>query len=109
MAALLQSFTAVLDEFGVSYARAKKAALAAAEGLSICGGFLQQTSVNEIIAAIEAFGETTKGARWLVTPMGRWLGEVGEDDGDEVRSFHYSISLRELTSFINLNSYWKHS
>jgi nuclear cap-binding protein subunit 1 len=32
---LLQSFTTVLDEFGVSYGRAKKAALCAAEGLMI--------------------------------------------------------------------------
>jgi hypothetical protein len=32
---LLQSFTAVLDEFGVSHGRAKRAALCAAEGLMI--------------------------------------------------------------------------
>lgn len=32
---LLRSFTAVLDEFGVSYGRAKRAALCAAEGLMI--------------------------------------------------------------------------
>lgn len=30
---LLRSFTAVLDEFGVSHGRAKKAALCAAEGM----------------------------------------------------------------------------
>lgn len=35
MLALLQSFTAVLDEFGVSHGRAKKAAVCAAEGLMI--------------------------------------------------------------------------
>jgi len=35
MAALLQSFAAVLDEFGVSYGRGKNAALCAAEGLMI--------------------------------------------------------------------------
>lgn len=33
MLSLLQSFTAVLDEFGVSHGRAKRAALCAAEGL----------------------------------------------------------------------------
>ena len=32
---LLQSFTAVLDEFGVSHGRAKRAALCAGEGLII--------------------------------------------------------------------------
>ncbi len=37
MTALLQSFVAVLDEFGVSHGRAKKAALAAGEGLIIVG------------------------------------------------------------------------
>lgn len=35
MFALLQSFTAVLDEFGVSHGRAKRAALCAGEGLMI--------------------------------------------------------------------------
>jgi nuclear cap-binding protein subunit 1 len=35
MFALLQSFTAVLEEFGVSHGRAKKAAVCAAEGLMI--------------------------------------------------------------------------
>jgi len=35
MISLLQSFVAVLDEFGVSHGRAKKAALAAGEGLII--------------------------------------------------------------------------
>lgn len=46
MVSLLQSFTTVLDEFGVSYGRAKKAALCAAEGLMIvrtlCDGFILQ-------------------------------------------------------------------
>ena len=41
MISLLQSFTAVLDEFGVSHGRAKKAALCAGEGLIIvCTRFL---------------------------------------------------------------------
>jgi nuclear cap-binding protein subunit 1 len=35
MVSLLQSFTTVLDEFGVSHGRAKRAALCAAEGLMI--------------------------------------------------------------------------
>lgn len=35
MSALLQSFAAVLDEFGVSYGRGKNAALCATEGLLI--------------------------------------------------------------------------
>ena len=40
MVSLLQSFTAVLDEFGVSLSRAKRAALCAGEGLIIvCSSF----------------------------------------------------------------------
>ena len=35
LVSLLQSFTAVLDEFGVSHGRAKRAALCAGEGLII--------------------------------------------------------------------------
>ena len=37
MLALLQSFTAVLEEFGVSHSRAKNAALCASEGLMRVG------------------------------------------------------------------------
>lgn len=47
MIALLQSFTAVLDEFGVSLGRAKRAAVCAAEGLMIVSAsfFYQVKSV----------------------------------------------------------------
>ena len=40
MSALLQSFAAVLDEFGVSYGRGRNAALCAIEGLIIVRYFL---------------------------------------------------------------------
>jgi len=43
--ALLHSFIAVLDEFGVSHARAKKAALCASEGLMIVRYLI--SSVNQ--------------------------------------------------------------
>jgi nuclear cap-binding protein subunit 1 len=42
---LLQSFTAVLDEFGVSHGRGKKAALCAAEGLMIVHFLSFQTRI----------------------------------------------------------------
>lgn len=45
MIALLQSFVAVLDEFGVSHGRAKKAALSAGEGLIIVRGYNVYSSV----------------------------------------------------------------
>lgn len=92
MFALLQSFTAVLDEFGVSYGRAKKAALCAAEGLMIGGPVLHQnspTSALEIINAIQAFSETTVNAKWLVQPtVGFYSGVTNTlDNADEVRLF----------------------
>jgi nuclear cap-binding protein subunit 1 len=44
MSALLQSFAAVLDEFGVSYGRGRNAALCAIEGLIIVRYFLWKIS-----------------------------------------------------------------
>jgi len=44
MSALLQSFAAVLDEFGVSYGRGRNAALCAIEGLIIVCYFLWTSS-----------------------------------------------------------------
>ena len=38
MISLLQAFTSVLDEFGVSHGRAKRAAMCAAEGLMFVRG-----------------------------------------------------------------------
>ncbi|KAJ7067892.1 MIF4G like-domain-containing protein [Mycena amicta] len=72
MLALLQSLTAVLEEFGVSHGRAKHAAVCAAEGLMIGGPILKADSprqVQEIISAIHAYNDTTTSAKWLVGPM----------------------------------------
>ncbi|KAF8164887.1 MIF4G like-domain-containing protein [Crassisporium funariophilum] len=74
MFSLLQSFTAVLDEFGVSPGRAKRAALCAGEGLMIAGPALKAHSpgnVDEIINAIQAYADTTSYAKWLVSPTTR--------------------------------------
>ncbi|KAJ4471983.1 MIF4G like-domain-containing protein [Lentinula aciculospora] len=71
-AALLRSFTAVLDEFGVSHGRAKRAALCAAEGLMIAGAVLTSTAPtfpSEIIASIQTYAETTISGKWIVQPM----------------------------------------
>lgn len=72
MLSLLQSFTAVLDEFGVSHGRANQAALCAAEGLMIAGPILKTTSrprVAEIINAIEVYSDTVTSPKWIVQPM----------------------------------------
>jgi nuclear cap-binding protein subunit 1 len=88
LSSLLKSFTAVLDEPGVSHGRAKRAALCAAEGLIIVchfvylcrqklilfvqGGHVMKatdpTSVVEIINAIHGYSETLSTAKWLVHP-----------------------------------------
>ncbi|RXW20034.1 hypothetical protein EST38_g5825 [Candolleomyces aberdarensis] len=70
--ALLQSFTAVLDEFGVSNGRAKRAALCAGEGLLIAGPVLKEHSPSfpdEIINAIQAYNETMASQKWMVPPL----------------------------------------
>ncbi|KAF8075867.1 armadillo-type protein [Lyophyllum atratum] len=88
MVVLLQSFTAVFDEFGVSYGRAKKAALCAAEGLMIGGPSLKPysaTSVTEIINAIQTFNDTTKSSKWLVQPTIKVYSDiVAIENGDEL-------------------------
>ncbi|KDQ65071.1 hypothetical protein JAAARDRAFT_247138 [Jaapia argillacea MUCL 33604] len=74
MASLLQSFIAVLDEFGVSQSRAKRAAMCAAEGLMIAGQVLKEdsaTNVIDIISAIQIYIDTTAPSKWLVQPMVR--------------------------------------
>lgn len=89
MVALLQSFTAVLDEFGVSHGRAKRAALCAAEGLMISGSRLKPysaTSVMDMISAIQAFNDSTASSKWLVQPTIRvFSNAVALENGDEVR------------------------
>ncbi|KAL4075617.1 MIF4G like-domain-containing protein [Scleroderma yunnanense] len=72
MAALLQSFAAVLDEFGVSYGRGKHAALCAAEGLMIAGAVIQKSlssNTTEIISAIQTFSEPIGLSKTLVQPV----------------------------------------
>ncbi|KAI0052632.1 cap binding protein 80-PB [Auriscalpium vulgare] len=72
MLGLLQSFTAVLDEFGVSTGRGKRAARCAAEGLMRAGRSLKDyspASVIELISTLQAYNETIAGAKWLVQPI----------------------------------------
>ncbi|KAF6762456.1 cap binding protein 80-PB [Ephemerocybe angulata] len=72
MLALLRSFTAVLDEFGVSNGRAKRACLCAGEGLLIAGPILKahsSTFPDEIITAIQAYIDSTASQKWLVAPL----------------------------------------
>ncbi|KAL0949059.1 hypothetical protein HGRIS_009157 [Hohenbuehelia grisea] len=67
---LLSSFIAVLDEFGVSHGRAKKAALCAAEGLLIAGPVVKDSpEVSEIINAIHAYNDMALSQKWLVQPF----------------------------------------
>ncbi|EPQ59678.1 hypothetical protein GLOTRDRAFT_71322 [Gloeophyllum trabeum ATCC 11539] len=75
---LLQSFVAVLDEFGVSHGRAKRAGLCAAQGLMIAGKVLKEDSVTnviDIINAIQIYIETTSAAKRLVQPIVHYHAE----------------------------------
>ncbi|KAK7061285.1 nuclear cap-binding protein subunit 1 [Favolaschia claudopus] len=72
MLTLLESFTAVLEEFGVSQGRAKKAAVCAAEGLMIGGPVLKPSSkerVQEIITAIRTYNDNNANPKWLAQPV----------------------------------------
>ena len=92
---LLQSFTAVLDEFGVSHGRAKRAALCAGEGLLVVclililsGGYLNfsqagpilkqysPSNTTDIIEAIRTYNELTITQKWLVAPVTKIYSDV---------------------------------
>ncbi|KAL1742855.1 MIF4G like-domain-containing protein [Schizophyllum fasciatum] len=68
LADLLKSFSAVLDEVGVTHSRAKRAALCAVEGVLIAGKVLPPDVPAQIIASIEAYVETTAAPQWFVRP-----------------------------------------
>ena len=99
--ALIQSFTAVLDEFGVSLGRAKRASLCAGEGLIIvctltstniyanvwqAGSVLPPPTVSSILAAIDTFNESTASAKSLTNPSSNLSGSssTSEENADEV-------------------------
>ncbi|KAF9645332.1 hypothetical protein BDM02DRAFT_3101505, partial [Thelephora ganbajun] len=75
MISLLLSFTTVLDEFGVSQGRAKRAALCTVEGLLMAGRALKDhsvASVLDIINAVQAYVDTTTSSKSLVQPIVRF-------------------------------------
>ncbi|GJE84805.1 MIF4G like-domain-containing protein [Phanerochaete sordida] len=68
---LLKSFTAVLDEFGVSHGRAKQAALCAVEGLIMSGAEIKaktSANVSEITTSIQSYIESIGDNKALVQP-----------------------------------------
>lgn len=91
MISLLLSFTTVLDEFGVSQGRARRAALCAVEGLLMVhsirfnstqsdlppqsGQTLKQhsaASVLDIIGAVQTYVDTTTSPKSLTQPIVRF-------------------------------------
>ncbi|CAL1699455.1 unnamed protein product [Somion occarium] len=85
---LLRSFAAVLDEFGVSHGRAKKAALCASEGLMIAGPVIKEnpsTNVIDIISAIQAYIESSADSKRLVQPtVALFSDSVTVEAADEI-------------------------
>lgn len=124
MLGLLQSFTSVLDEFGVSHGRAKRAALCAAEGLmrvrfclfkhdalQLSGdvdlGHINQAgpelkkysaaSVSEMIMGIQTYNESVQSSKWLVQPiMCLHSTELTKEHVDEVRPSLHATCTRIL-------------
>ncbi|KAG8900835.1 hypothetical protein FRB99_005740 [Tulasnella sp. 403] len=108
--ALLQSFVAVLDEPGVSYYRARSAALCAGEALLRCGSALYQrdpTGVNDIITALKVFSEGVNQSKMLASPIVK-LHEKPEDllesmaeCREQVSSLVKALSRMQDTSFLS--------
>ncbi|KAI9511289.1 MIF4G like-domain-containing protein [Russula earlei] len=108
MLGLLQSFTAVLDEFGVSNGRAKRAARCAAEGLMRAGQVLKEhnaTAVIEMIAGIHAYNDSVKTAKWLVHPLAHLhSSEVSDEHADEMLDCAVSaLKTLDLSDFIDVS------
>ena len=102
MLALLQSFTAVLDEFGVSHSRAKNAALCAAEGLMRAGPTLRNHSPSEVqnlIQAIQAYAETSSGSKLLVSPLVRLHSESTSFEGNSEVCFQMNCRSMRLNIY----------
>ncbi|KAJ7590607.1 MIF4G like-domain-containing protein [Mycena floridula] len=103
--ALLQSFTTVLDEFGVSHGRAQQAALCAAEGLMIAGRALKATSsssVSEIITAIANYSESTSSPKWIVQPTLELhsTSTHGENVDELLEVVLASLKALDITDFV---------
>ncbi|KAF8479412.1 hypothetical protein F5888DRAFT_1895957 [Russula emetica] len=108
MLGLLQSFTAVLDEFGVSNGRAKRAARCAAEGLMRAGQVLKEHSaatVIEMIASIQAYSDSVKTAKWLVHPLAPLHSlEVPAEHADEMLDCAVSaLKTLDPSDFVNVS------
>ncbi|KAH9991616.1 MIF4G like-domain-containing protein [Russula compacta] len=105
MLGLLQSFTAVLDEFGVSNGRAKRAARCAAEGLMRAGQVLKDYSaaaVFEMIASIQTYNDSVKTAKWLVHPLARLHSlEISAEHADEI--LDCAVSALKTLEFIDVS------
>ncbi|KAL4241306.1 Nuclear cap-binding protein subunit 1 [Abortiporus biennis] len=88
---LIRSFTSVLDEFGVSHGRAKKAALCAAEGLMLAGPIIKETptaNVVEVISGIQAYIDLTVDAKRLVQPTVKLYSDSATvETADELLDF----------------------
>ncbi|KAI0260487.1 MIF4G like-domain-containing protein [Gloeopeniophorella convolvens] len=109
MLGLLQSFTAVLDEFGVSNGRAKRAARCAAEGLMRAGPVLKDHSaaaVIEMITSVQAYNDSVKGAKWLVHPLVRLNPEeIPTEHADEILDSAVSaLRSLDLSDFADVSS-----
>lgn len=106
MLTLLQSFIAVLEEFGVSHGRAQNAALCAAEGLlSVCflfvldstqyfltiwypqsGAVLKELASSEVtalITGIQTYTELAASSKSLIYPLANPAADLGAMEGTE--------------------------
>ncbi|KAH9175199.1 MIF4G like-domain-containing protein [Lactarius sanguifluus] len=109
MLGLLQSFTAVLDEFGVSNGRAKRAARCAVEGLMRAGRVLKEHSagaVIEMIASVQAYNDSVVAAKWLVHPLANLqFPKIPVDHADEILDCAVAaLKTLDLSDFVHVSS-----
>ncbi|KAF8264305.1 MIF4G like-domain-containing protein [Lactarius quietus] len=108
MLGLLQSFTAVLDEFGVSNGRAKRAARCAVEGLMRAGRVLKEHSaatVIEMIASVQTYNDSLGAAKWLVHPLANLqFPRIPVDHADEILDCAVSaLKTLDLSDFVDVS------
>ncbi|KZT62167.1 hypothetical protein CALCODRAFT_479362 [Calocera cornea HHB12733] len=97
---LLQTFTAVLDEFGVSYHRGLQAALCAGEGVLIAGEalFVQSAeSIEAIISSLETFSSSSSSTQDVVVPFMK-QHEIGDVTGERSYKAGEALSVQSAES-----------
>ncbi|KAL7412966.1 MIF4G like-domain-containing protein [Mrakia frigida] len=99
---LLQSFLSVVDELGVSAARAERVVVCVGEALIRGGSVLHRhdsKAVDALLAAIEVYVMTRQARKDLVSPYGGCIGEDQPEEEDTLTHLHHALGELRANDF----------